>query len=237
MNTTVDYSSWLSALDDDSFDEVLSAAEAMVQVHEALANDNLSLLNELFRDLDDGPIEQWNHYPADDCVDPSTGAMFYYHAHDPADWQRDEHGHFHLFVRAGHGEDFSHFLAVSMTAYGTPNGLFTTNRWVTDETLLPSGELLRRVDEGFEINRARPSWLVNQWLMALVMLVRPQMEALLRDRDQALGWADPTKAVAEAQTEDRERHILSEMSFDLMRVLADVRQEAGRRFAEDAAET
>lgn len=234
MPSTVDYSGWLSTLDDEAFDEVLSAAEAMVQIHEALANDNLSLLNELFRDLDDGPIEQWSHYPADDCIDPSTGAMFYYHAHDPGEWPRDEHGHFHLFVRADDGEGFSHFLAVSMTAYGIPGGLFTTNRWVTDETLLPSGDLMARVDDGFEINRARPSWLVNQWLMALVVLVRPQLDVLLRDRDQALDWTNPAEVPSEDQTEDRDRHILSEMPFDLMKVLADVQVEAGRRFGEGA---
>jgi len=231
MTPTVDYPNWLSTLDDDAFDEVVSAAEAIVQIQEALANDNLSLLNELFRELGDTPIEQWAHYPADDCIDPVTGAMFYYHAHDPGDWPREEHGHFHLFVRptADTESEFNHFLAVSMTPYGEPRGLFTTNRWVTDEAMLRADALLARVESRFEINRSRPSWLVTQWLLALVTLVWPHLTELLQCRDEALGWVEGD-APSEETSEDRDVHILSEMPFDLLGILADVRGEAAIRY-------
>lgn len=235
LKPTVDYPSWLSALDEEDFDEVVSAAEAIVQIQEALANDNLSLLNELFRDLGDGPIEQWAHYPADDSFDPATGAMFYYHAHDPDDWSREEHGHFHLFVRPSVEAEsaFNHFLAVSMTPHGVPCGLFTTNRWVTDETMEPAGALMDRVEARFEINRARPSWLVAQWLMALVALVRPHLAELLQRRDEALSWVDTDRPPDERLTEDRQVHILSEMPFDLVAVLADVRAQAAIRYSSE----
>lgn len=236
MAPAVDYPSWLSALDEDDFDEVVAAAEAVVLIQEALASDNLSLLNELFRDLGDGPIEQWVHYPADDSIDAGTGAMFYYHAHDPDDWSRDEHGHFHLFVRpsATVEAEFNHFLAISMTPHGTPCGLFTTNRWVTDETLLPAPALLERVETRFEINRARPSWLVAQWLTAVVALVRPHLAELLRLRDRALNWGDGQGLPDERLTEDRSVHVLSEMPFDLLAVLTDVRAQAAIRYGSEA---
>ena len=201
-----------------------------MQIQEALANDNLSVLNELLRDHDAGSIEQWAHYPVDDCIDPATGAMYYYHAHDPSDWARDEHGHFHLFVRAEADDAYSHFLAVSMSPSGMPSGLFTTNRWVTDEMLLPAAALLDRVETGFEINRARPSWLVAHWLMALVMLVRPYLEVLLFERDRALGWMNTDSVPSEVQTEDRARHVLSELPFDLMNTLLVLRKQVEQRY-------
>jgi len=224
----VDYPRWLAELEVDSFDEVAKAAETVILIHEALANEGISLLGELFRERGEAPIEVWAHYPADDCRDPKSGAMFYYHAHDAAAWNRDEHGHFHLFASRGETDGFSHVMAISMSPYGIPKALFATNGWVTDEVMLPANELLELLGEGWEIARARPSWLVAQWLMAMMTLLRPHVAALLQRRDQMLGWTSEGYTSRNVM-EDRAMHILSELPLDLMDVLEAIQIEAHTR--------
>ncbi len=45
--------------------------------------------------------EPWQHYPAGDVYDPRSHAQFFYHAHPEGERGPGEHGHFHLFLRAG----------------------------------------------------------------------------------------------------------------------------------------
>lgn len=225
-----DYSRWLGSLDDENVDELADAAETVLMIHEALANDDITLLGELFRDRGDTPIEAWEHYPADDSRDPNSGAMFYYHAHDPQEWDRDEHGHFHLFVRPSAEADFTHVMAVSMTPHGLPHGLFATNGWVTDESMLRAEEVMQMLEERWDIARARPSWLVVQWLSASLRLLQPYTEALLMQRDALLGWSDITPP-SQQILQDRDRHILSEMPLDFMATLQAVQHEVQQRYA------
>jgi len=192
----------------------LAALDEWSAIQRALAADGQTILTELFRDHADSGFDYWAHFPADDALDARSGARFYYHAHDPSGWPRDEHGHFHLFVRAEGDPGFAHVVAISMAADGTPQRLFTTNEWVTGERLVRAADLLAVLPEGFEINRARPSWLVGRWLTALVALSMPQIQALLAARDESLTaeegrWPDPSV------TEDRERHVLSECELDM----------------------
>jgi hypothetical protein len=225
----IDYPDWLASLDCEAFDSLADAAETMLSIHQALTNDGLSILDELLREQEDRQIETWAHYPSADCLDANTGAMFYYHAHDAADWQREEHGHFHLFIRADAEVDFSHLMAISMTAHGLPTALFTTNRWVTDESLLPAAELL---EHRWEIARARPSWMVAQWLNTLVKLVYPYAAEVLQRRDRAIGMSGATPLTGERiQPEDRTIHILSEIRIDLMQILTSIQHELHARTA------
>ncbi len=232
-STTIDYPLWLTTLDDEVFDAVADAAERVVQIHEALLNDGITLQTELFRDRGEQPITAWEHYPADDCRDPKTGAMFYYHAHEPEEWDRDEHGHFHLFVRPAVGADFTHAMAIAMTPHGLPNALFSTNDWVTAEKMLPATEVLELLHQRWEIKRARPSWMVTQWLSAMVTLLQPLTEKLLQLRDQRLTWSDEVKP-ASALLGDRNIHILSELPVDLMNMLQAIQEEARQRANQDS---
>ncbi len=220
----VNHGQWLATLDSDAFDVQTAAAETLLSIHQALANDGLSILHELLREQGERPIKAWAHYPADDCIDPATGAMFYYHAHDAREWDRKEHGHFHLFIRPRPEAAFCHLMAISMTDQGLPIALFTTNRWVTDETPLPAAELLPLVETQWEIARARPSWMLSQWLNALVSLLRPHLEALLAARDRTAGL-DGGQGPAPIAPDDRRIHILSEQEIDLPEMLAAVQHE------------
>ncbi len=203
----------------DWIDAGLAALDEWGAIQRALATDGQSVLTELFRDHEENGFGYWEHFPADDARDSATGARFYYHAHDPSEWNREEHGHFHLFLPAANEAGFAHVVAVSMTPDGRPQRLFTTNEWVTGEQLVPAAELVNRLPGGFEINRSRPSWLVGRWLTSLVALVMPQVESLLRARDETLTGAQgawPDVVVAE----DRSRHVLSDCELDMSKVVA-----------------
>lgn len=228
VSTSTAYPNWLASLDNNAFEVVADAAEQVLLIHEALVNDGITLQGELFRDRIDKPITAWEHYPPDDCRDPKTGAMFYYHAHEQEEWPRDEHGHFHLFVRSSANADFTHAMAISMTTHGLPNALFCTNDWVTDEKMLPASEVLRLLNECWEINHARPSWLVTQWLTAMLKLLQPFTEQLLLQRDQQLSWS-ADGAPSAAILGDRSIHILSEQAVDLMAILQAIQEETHQR--------
>jgi len=231
LESSASYSSWLANLSEEDFDEVANAAETILMIQQALSNDGISILGELLRDQGDAPIEVWEHYPADDFRDPNSGAMFYYHAHSPEEWKRDEHGHFHLFVRPSSEGEFTHVMALSMNSYGVPNGIFTTNGWVTDEVMLPAEEVIQLVDERWEIARARPSWLVVQWMNAVIKIVRPKLEELLKSRDQAIGWTNNHKFTTDIFN-DLNTHILSEIPLDFLGMLKAVQAEVRFRLPE-----
>jgi hypothetical protein len=72
-----------------------------------------------------------------------------------------------------------------MDAYGFPIGLFATNRWVTGETWYPCSDVIGMLDR-FAIDHAFPSWPVNRWISAMVVLFRPHIEHLLRHRDRVI---------------------------------------------------
>jgi hypothetical protein len=197
----------------------LAALGEWQSIQSALDADRQTVLTELFRDHADRGFDYWAHFPEDDARDPVSGARFYYHAHDPSEWALEEHGHFHLFVDEPGEPGFAHVVGVSMDTRGQPRRLFTTNGWVTGESMQPAKDVLSRLPQGFEINRSRPSWLVGRWLTSLVALAMPEIEALLLARDRALGatngtWPDPVVL------EDRERHVLSECPLDMQAVLA-----------------
>lgn len=166
-----------------------------------LGKTNDNVVSELLRDQ--GAFYEWDHYPAGDVYDAESHSQYYYHAH--ADGERPgEHGHFHTFQRAegmpkgikplAHpdnkvsttpGDCLSHLVGIGMDVYGQPVSLFTTNRWVTDEVWYSAPDVIRML-EFFDVDLARPSWLINRWLSAMLRLFRPQIVSLLSARDERL---------------------------------------------------
>lgn len=136
------------------------------------------------------------HSPSGNAFDTGTHSQYYYHSH-----RLGEHGHFHLFLReegmekgvlpilhnqhdqgASSTNPFAHLIAISMDNEGYPLSLFTTNRWVTDENWYSSADLKKMIGK-FEINHAYPSYVVNRWLKAMLILFEPQIYALIEARD------------------------------------------------------
>lgn len=172
-----------------------------------------------------GDFFEWDHYPQGDVYDMETHSQFYYHAH-PIELRGGEHGHFHTFLRPkgmpdgvapapladytppeGDNDALSHLIGISMDRGGYPLRLFTTNRWVTGETWYAAEDVIAMLDR-FEMDLAWPSWPTNIWVGSMVVLFRPQIEDLLRQRDEAVArW---TAKNPDGNTfEDRELEVTS----------------------------
>ncbi len=201
------------------------AGAEVLECHRVLRKGGLNLVGEVLREQ--GTFYRNNHYPKGDVYDRDSHSQYYYHAH-----RENEHGHFHTFLRGkGMPEDaapapeaaerdwpagekaLAHLVAISMDKKGQPLRLFMTNRWVTGETWFPAPEITRML-ERFEIDHAYPSWPVNRWITAMLRLYRPQIEALLLERDAALEArraAHPGRDVFE----DRDFEVLAERPIEL----------------------
>jgi len=180
-------------------------AQAGAEVERAiavLAKTGDNVVAEVLRDAK--TFYEWEHYPPDDVYDRETHAQFYYHAHPPGERNFAEHGHFHTFLRPrgmppgltparladykkpkDRNDALSHIVAISMDTGGRPVRLFTTNRWVTGETWYAARDVIKLIDR-FVIGHAQPSWPTNIWITGMVRLFRPQIVALVRERDRAV---------------------------------------------------
>jgi len=186
-----------------------------------LQKGGLNLVGEVLRGQ--GTFYEMAHYPENDVFDEASHAQYYYHAH-----RAGEHGHFHAFLRRGgmpqgmtpldlpHDEawpegdaQLAHLIAISMDGYGFPIGLFTPNRWVVDDAWFSATDLIRMLD-AFRVDHAYPSWPVNRWIGAMMVLFRPHIERLLRARDRAFAdWR--TLLPGEDVLERRQIEIFSSM--------------------------
>ncbi len=176
---------------------MLDAGREVGECLRVLDKAGLNLVGEVLRGQ--GEFVELEHYPRDDVFDAQTHGQYYYHAHRGPEL---EHGHFHVFLRAGgmpagsapidHPQAgapwptgdaaICHLIAISMDAWGYPIGMFCSNRWVTDEAWYPAEQVIAML-ECFAIDHASPNWAVNRWLTAMLRLYRPYIEALIRQRD------------------------------------------------------
>lgn len=209
-----------------------AAGREILECRRVLSKGGLNVVGELLRGQ--GTFCENNHYPANDVYDAETHAQYYYHAH-----RTGEHGHFHTFMRrAGmppgiapldlpHAEPWpsgdealGHLIAISMDAYGEPIGLCTPNRWVAGDTWYAAPDVIAMLD-GFRIDHAYPSWPVNRWLSAMLILYRAHIEALLLERDRAIAvWRG--KLPHEDVLERREIEILSHLPISVDDTIAEL---------------
>lgn len=176
-----------------------------------------------------GTFFEMDHYPKDDVYDDDSGSQYYYHAHRA---ETGEHGHFHTFIRAKSmpenmqpypysgdadrplGDNaICHLIAISMDQDGLPTSLFTTNRWVTDETFYSADDTISLLDN-FSVDHVFPCLATNNWITAMVRLFRPQIEQLLEARDRRLNILQQADPMADV-FEDRDFEILSETKIDI----------------------
>jgi hypothetical protein len=197
----------LSSLPRVELEAMLAAGKEVRACCRELARTGDTLVGEMLRGQ--GSLSDWTHYPAGDVVDDVTGAIYYYHVHDSAP------GHFHTLM--GTGKTMAHLIAIAMNERAAPIRLFTTNRWVTGETWCAGDEVIRMI-ERFAIVRATPSWPVNRWIGAMMLLFRPQIAALIAARDAAVAAHGGANAL-----EDRALEITSALDIDVERQIAAVR--------------
>ena len=231
----------LSRLPRGQLEAMLAAGEEILECYRVLRRAGLNIVGEVLRGQ--GDFIELNHYPDDDVFDRDSHSQYYFHAHRGL---AGEHGHFHTFLRPpgmpqgmhpiAHaasepwpsGRDaLSHLVAISMDAYGYPIGLFTTNRWVTDEAWYADDDVASMLTR-YRIDHASPSWPVNRWISAMFVLFRPQMAALLAARDAAIAaWAaqHPSADVFE----DRQLEVTSQLPISVEDQMARVRSLLGAR--------
>lgn len=183
---------------------MVEAGKEILECYRVLKKGGLNIVGEVLKGQ--GTFYEFDHYPGGDVYDEESHAQYYYHAHRGL---AGEHGHFHTFLRKDaipehmepapydgaaewpSGSDaVCHLVAISMDVYGFPIGLFSTNRWVTDEVWYPGNEVIEILDR-FVIDHAYPSWPVNRWMSAMFCLFRPEIEALIVQRDAAVAaWRE-----------------------------------------------
>lgn len=236
----------LSGLPREALEAMAEAGREAKACQRVLAKTGDTVVGELLRGH--GTVYEWRHYPPGDVYDAEYHAQYYYHCHPEDERPPGEHGHFHTFLRPlgmpdgvvpaplpdratpdGPNEALSHLIGIAMDGAGQAVRLFTTNRWVTGETWYTAADVTRMLD-AFVIDHARPSWPSNRWVSAIVRLFRPQIEALLTERDATIArWSveHPDRYVYE----DRELEVTSQrpVSVDQQIVLVDVAMRAGRR--------
>jgi hypothetical protein len=216
------------------------AAAVIADCRDRLAADRRNLLCEMAPP--GGAFVEWQHYPPGEVYDPVSHAQYFYHAHSADSRLPGEHGHFHTFLRAegmplgvaplvwpeaaiaeaarphgaplkrGMRDEVSHLVAISLDARGAPIRLFTTNRWVTGETWYPADDVIAMLD-CFEVAAAEPARLRDRWLVAIMQLFRPQIAAVLRQRDATVTtWRQRRRANV---FEDARLEITSSLEIDL----------------------
>lgn len=221
---------------DEESEMLADAAAEVVDCMRVLTKSGSNLVAEV---LGGREFVQFQHYPENDVLDRDSYSQYYFHAHPPERGEWNDYGHFHLFVRGSgipgtakvlrpseHSADaIVHLIAISMDRYGRPVRLFTTNRWVTDESWLSAGDM-RSVIDGFSVDLSWPSWPLNRWLTAMVKLYRDQIEQLLLERDQNFATWQEDNPGSNA-FEDRSLEVISSVDIDLNIRLSEIRQLIG----------
>lgn len=169
----------------------------------------------------DMPFVAFRHYPENDLWDPDSCAQFYFHAHNPGA-RGAEVGHIHCFYRPGGRESAEaphHLVAIALDPAGRPCGLFTTNRWVTQESFLPAPAARAAVRRYSPSGDDVPSRVVA----AVFGLYRDEIEALLDRRDAVLA-AGREKTGGCDPLDDETLEILSSLPIDIEATLDDLRR-------------
>ena len=189
----------LADLPTERLEDMAAAGAEVLEVYRLLRKSGDNVVGEVLRGQ--GEFYEWDHFPKGDVYDPETHSQYYYHAH-PAELRGGEHGHFHTFLRPkgmpstiapapladyappeGDNDALSHLIGISMDQYGYPIRLFSTNRWVTGEVWYAANDVIGMLDL-FNMDLAYPSLPANIWITGMLRLFRPDIEELVRARDQ-----------------------------------------------------
>ena len=172
-----------------------------------------------------------DHYPKGDRIDHSTGAQYFYHCHRE-NIERDEHGHFHCFMRYHQipkrikpkllpdwkdnlDNPMTHLVSIAMDRFGQPIRLFSVNRWVTSEIVYEAHHTPLFIKRFKMPTSKDPYWkILDQWVEAMLHLFLPQITWLNHQRDLAM--ENHCKSQPDINSyEDRAIEELSEISIDL----------------------
>lgn len=193
-----------------SIKRAASGMALLMETSRRLALERRGLLAEVTGGRSHGRV--WDHLPPGDAHDSQAGYRWYYHCHPREARTAGEHGHFHLFSDPQSGSAVTHLVAISVDDRGLPLGLFTTNRWVTDERWQSASRVLRLIG-AFRLSSPRTLLRVHEWLRHLLCAFAPQIHILLHARDERLAGLRAT--AGSDVMEDRRVAVLSRCRIDL----------------------
>ena len=222
-------------LSQDQLEKMLNAAQMVSETMRVLQKSETNIVGEILKTVDQ--FYQWEHLPADDVYDRTSHSQYYYHAHEKSETgggiHDDEHGHFHTFIRGKAMPDAirplplddydpntdisdinTHIIGIGMNDIGVPIRLFTVNRWVSGETWMKAEDILTLLDS-YEIDDARPSWPLNLWITNMIILFRPLIEDLIRQRDETIQKWSADNPDTDNVYEDRELEVTSHKDINL----------------------
>ncbi len=119
------------------------------------------------------------------------------------------------------GKPMHHLAAIAMNRLGRPVGLFTVNRWVTDENWVPA-DVAIRLARRFALADPAPE---SRFVTAMYALFRAEVETLLAARDSRIAAWRRDHPDRDA-LEDRALEITSVLKLDLEAKLAALRARA-----------
>jgi hypothetical protein len=193
-------------------DALLALSEILVEYGNRRTNPVLDVLPE------NKPFQLNKKYPPQRLHFGADQWRAYYHSHSdqyPSPW--DEHGHFHLFYRVDDqgdtATDWSHVVALSMSAEGQPVRWFTVNNWVCGDRWLNAPELENRIR--FSADGDVPA---GRWLACMTNFYRDRIVELLFSRDRVLDQARHQQSLQDALI-DRNIYYLANQAIDLKQEL------------------
>lgn len=190
------------------------AAEACAEIHARYASRGMSL-GQVALCGAEGFVE-WRHYPNRDATDYGSGYAFYYHAHSRNEMREGEHGHFHLFKRdRQYPGNFFHLIGIGLDQKGIPARIFTTNQWVTGETMVDAARVTEAMRHFDMVVKGRLAPLAK-WLCAFNKLFHVEIEALINARDRKLDELEPIYSRRHILLTNRKYDVLSECEINLM---------------------
>lgn len=195
------------------------AAQELASIQARYASKGMSLSQAALCGAQD--FVEWRHYPSHDSVDGGSGYEFYYHAHAGHEMSEGEHGHFHLFKREPQTPgQFFHLIGIALDQKGLPVRLFTTNQWVTGETLLEAGKVIAAVGK-FDMTAKGRLAPLARWLTAFTKLFYAEIANLLEARDRKIAELAPTTGSRAALFENHQYQVLTECEINLMNRLSE----------------
>ena len=168
------------------------------------------------------PLVENKKYPPDLLQFKQLGWRAYYHCH-PASRAgnhrfEDEHGHFHIFVRAQNTpEKWSHLVALAMNNMGQPLGWFTVNHWVTAETWLDADVLYKSL-KTIPYGSTESIKTVERWLLSLLAISCDKVEFILHERDKILQQQQLAQKEIDIKN-NKDIYLLSEIPINLIKLL------------------
>lgn len=152
---------------------------------------------------------------------PEAGLLFgdnhwraFYHCHEAASRQANEHGHYHIFTDIGK-QQWAHVAALAIDVSGQPLHWFAVNRWVTDGDWLKLEQFIHQLQT---TTLSEHESLAGRWLFAMLQLYQSELTRLLQQRDEQIETC-AAKQQAIDVLEDRAIYTLASRQIDLQAML------------------